>query len=1192
MANNVRINQLELTRYGHFTNRTLKFPTPKGGAPDIHIIHGPNEAGKSTISNAIIDFIFGIKTRPNYAFLHSQSLLEISANLQTQNGDTQLTRINKKLLDSDENLLDTQFIDTHNLSREDYIARFWLDDATLLQGGESILNNKGELGAALFAATTGLNNVSTQLEDLLKTTDEFYKPGKRSMKVKVLTDSLRAVRREIKILDASKSKWTKLKKAQSEAVDQLKHDRDNLLNLQTKQKRQEAIKSALISFKSWENNRTTLTTEDAAIPSHWVTDFSKYREQHQHLTTNIALFTNEIKQLNTRVEKSLINEQWATYKDELDQLLQSTQAYHQDQNGLTEAQHKLDALTPEVERRQQTLTEFPLRNWNSANTVSTEILDQVDPLIENWKSSEATLRQLNTSHEEITSRLTATASTTKPTNETPNDDHGFLFETREHLERLQSALEHGPSKDLLQEFKSQTDRLKDYEQQAIRLKANLASAGLNDSTNYHSLKVPSIDIIERCIEQKKALNTQLAALQENAQNEQSKINQAEKRLENLGHEKQDSDLDLKHSRDELFNAWKIHKAHVHDQATYAELGKSAQSLEALLSQYNNSVESHLKNAENSGQIIEILQAQKESTEALADISDDIKSTTDKLNAQILDHEKLLAGLPNLSFEDPATLKNWVSALSAWQEADRDKTAQQDRTNNCHNECVTYAEELEHLIRRVSPSASIADGGLTETLAEKVARANKLATLCEKAWDRHRVMANQLAELEQDLKSNSLRIEQEKNQQRSLQNQTMALLQSTWVESVSFDQLCQKWNELKAFSDSMREKQMLENRISTTKAKLDNIDEKSSKLTNLFLPDDNTCNTSDKSLSTSARLSNLNRYHEQQSRLHTESKQHTSQIQEFNEKLSKCQAEMAVLNDHLKPFQIHYGSDDLHFLQGKVDTAKRLQQLQEEQDRLEQTICDQLACASFSDAQAELNTAITELGVDDNNHSEVRQGMEETLTALGIEVQGADQQRTDSQAQLGDIERKLNDIALDEKLAQLRQQEADLEHELEDGVTTALKRRLGYQAIMRGLQHFRNQNQSGMLAAAKQAFTVLTGGRYTDLVTRPTAKNTEELIATRATGESVKAAEMSVGTRYQLYLALRIASYHEYRRHREPLPFIADDIFETFDEARTEHALNELANMGQYGQIMYFTHHRHVGEIAAQVVPNVNIIELA
>ena len=48
----MRIRELKLIRYGKFTDRTLALPFKDR---DIHLIVGPNEAGKSTTRSAILD---------------------------------------------------------------------------------------------------------------------------------------------------------------------------------------------------------------------------------------------------------------------------------------------------------------------------------------------------------------------------------------------------------------------------------------------------------------------------------------------------------------------------------------------------------------------------------------------------------------------------------------------------------------------------------------------------------------------------------------------------------------------------------------------------------------------------------------------------------------------------------------------------------------------------------------------------------------------------------------------------------------------------------------------------------------------------------------------------------------------------------------------------------------------------------
>ena len=92
----------------------------------------------------------------------------------------------------------------------------------------------------------------------------------------------------------------------------------------------------------------------------------------------------------------------------------------------------------------------------------------------------------------------------------------------------------------------------------------------------------------------------------------------------------------------------------------------------------------------------------------------------------------------------------------------------------------------------------------------------------------------------------------------------------------------------------------------------------------------------------------------------------------------------------------------------------------------------------------------------------------------------------------------------------------------------------------------------------------------------------------------KADDLSKGTQFQLYLALRIAGYHEYANLREPpsgVPFVADDIMEPFDDDRSEEAFGLLAKMAEVGQVIYLTHHQHLCAIAQKVCPNVRLHRL-
>ena len=78
----MKLRRLDLLRYGHLADVALAFP------PDaaLHVVHGANEAGKSTALAAIADALFGFGHRTDYDFLHGGPQLRIGFALAAQDG--------------------------------------------------------------------------------------------------------------------------------------------------------------------------------------------------------------------------------------------------------------------------------------------------------------------------------------------------------------------------------------------------------------------------------------------------------------------------------------------------------------------------------------------------------------------------------------------------------------------------------------------------------------------------------------------------------------------------------------------------------------------------------------------------------------------------------------------------------------------------------------------------------------------------------------------------------------------------------------------------------------------------------------------------------------------------------------------------------------------------------------------------
>ncbi|MEX2185622.1 MAG: AAA family ATPase [Pirellulales bacterium] len=157
----------------------------------------------------------------------------------------------------------------------------------------------------------------------------------------------------------------------------------------------------------------------------------------------------------------------------------------------------------------------------------------------------------------------------------------------------------------------------------------------------------------------------------------------------------------------------------------------------------------------------------------------------------------------------------------------------------------------------------------------------------------------------------------------------------------------------------------------------------------------------------------------------------------------------------------------------------------------------------------------------------------------------------------------------------------LRAQLEDDVCRYARLRLASAVLRRAIERYREKNQDPLLRRARDIFSRLTCGAFTDLKTdyddqRPV------LVAVRAeTSKAVGVAGMSDGTCDQLYLALRLASVEQYIDAHPAIPFIVDDVLQRFDDGRAAAALAALAELGRRTQVIFFTHHQHVLDLAAR-----------
>ena len=92
----MRLRRLNLLRYGLFSGQKIDFGESAEGKPDLHVIYGPNEAGKSTALAGFLDLLFAFKQRSRYGFKHGYEAMRMEADIEIGGKEHHFVRIRRR----------------------------------------------------------------------------------------------------------------------------------------------------------------------------------------------------------------------------------------------------------------------------------------------------------------------------------------------------------------------------------------------------------------------------------------------------------------------------------------------------------------------------------------------------------------------------------------------------------------------------------------------------------------------------------------------------------------------------------------------------------------------------------------------------------------------------------------------------------------------------------------------------------------------------------------------------------------------------------------------------------------------------------------------------------------------------------------------------------------------------------------
>ncbi|MDO5648707.1 YhaN family protein [Paracoccus sp. (in: a-proteobacteria)] len=1130
----MRLDRLDLTRYGRFTDRSLAFAPPDAGGPDLHIIFGPNEAGKSTLFSAWLDLLFGIPTRSRYDFLHPGPTMQIGAQLSHAGTDLELKRLkrnNASLLDRhDAPVPETmlQFV-LGGLSRDGYRAMFSLDDDTLEEGGDSILASRGDLGEMLFSASAGLSGLAPQLDRIRADLDGFHRTGKRSGWLydakKHLTEldqqrrrveiSANALQRLTRDAAAAESAWREARTREETTQDELNRLQElagalplqiRLAGLQARlapvQDLPDADSEMQARFDQTERDRTGLNSriKDRASRSEGLT------QQLAALTPDpVALAQAE----RIDAAEALRPEHDTAVKD------------------LPRRQADADTATAQMNAL---LAELGQHDAQPADLVIPAAqLSRMRVLL----AQRSGLR---------TARDTAAAETRRA--------DALLARERDRLGDPGPADDEAALESLLTGLRMQDPAgvraraMRDVDQAQGRLDTALAALApwRGDADMLAALAVPSdAHIAEWESAQESARQQQVDATREAADLRQQ-ADQMQADADGRQHAQAATGItlaDAAAARSQREALWAAHlrdlsaaSAHAFEQALREDDRISSLLAEAMAEARRDALHDAA---------LETVLARQAGAEARADAA---------LNAQTSIAAAVAAACERLGLP-----KGRLAELKDWLDLRRQAVTERDGLRDAQASLQRSDDALGAAARAL---AAALDPAPTDDMAPfdlLLAR----ATARLEASERRRDARAHLAALASDLRD---REQAEKTAQDALSR-----WRDNWRDATRDSLLATLADDdaglgatldlLDRLGQEHRAAAVLTDRIDKMTANRDRfVAAKMGVLRALELAD---------ATPWADVLARLRRAQDNARDRQTLTQQIETEHQQ--------------------------DADDARMLAAKDrDIAALCAALAWNAD--DGTLADHLArCREATDLRREIALLTDDL----RDRPTPAEGDDAETIRQQITTLKADQQllRDEAEARHSaylEARRQIEAVGGDDALARIAADRANLLLETRERATAHLAARFGLLAVEAGLRRYRDQHRSAMLARASDAFRQLSRGAYSGLAAQPDGAQ-EVLVALPAKGGAKRAADLSKGTRFQLYLALRVAGYHELAQSRPTVPFIADDIMETFDDGRSAAAFALLGDMSHVGQVIYLTHHRHLCDIALTACPGANIIEL-
>ncbi len=1164
----MEISHLNLAAFGPFTDRSLVFDQ---GAGVLHIVYGPNEAGKSSALRALKALLYNIDERTSDNHLHANDKLRIEGCVRAADGQKlsfarRKGRKNTLLSLEGEPLDDNVLIPfLQGVTQELFEMLFGIDHRALVQGGQEILEQKGEVGQALFSASLGTHALHAVLNQLDQEANILFLPQGSKPKINSALKTYTDLNKQIREQSLSSREWDEHRRTLERTTKDLENIQselsENRLEVNRLKRIQRVLPKQALRYELLQ--KLEALGEVIVLPS-------DFRERRQKSVAEWETAHAIVLKARSRLDG---------LQEQLDGLSVRQEVLEQSE-GIEALHTRLGSYRKAMQERPQVEAEY-----KQLRTDAKSLFKDVRPDL--TLADIEVLRPVFAKRQRITELGNRNPILVLREKKTTND----LRKTEERLaeagkERqklpdigssdalrraIAAARKSGDVDNAIQSGRSELAKLtKQCAADLARL--TLWTGSLEDIP---CLPVPNRESINRFEEVYAELDKRVQRFREKQEETTEVLRDVSRRLDEMQRAGSvPTEEELISLRAARTQAWQLLRRQwidgedVNTEANAMDVERALpEAFEYRVINADETVDRLRREAERVHSQASLLAELENEKQRAEEIVQQLDACTAEKKQIDTDWEVLWATC-EIQPHTPREMRAWMDNLEKLHDRVVQLNTLRLQVSDLDNVRDTQIELLKQQLQSLKK-----DGPDTASLEALLLESEEVVDELEKLSRRQEMLDKEIKTLERDRKSAQTECQTTSNELDEWKIQWKEVVEGVGLEcEVLPSEAVDVIEKLRDLFAKLNDAEKLQIRTKTIDGEIETFSGQVDIVVADIAPEF-------EKLLTEEAVTRLSTLLSESRTGQSRRKQIEEQLQQAQQEIQDSEATIQTMTERLDALCAEAKRDSHAELDEAELRSTTYLRLKVEVDSVEKEIIDSGEGATLVELEVEAED------VD----SDALPAQVEALTQK-IEEELEPRQTTLAEAK-GREAKELELMNGNDEAAVLADQSQSVLASIRSDAERFVRLKLAARILRDEIERYRKDNQGPLVKRASECFAVLTRGSFEGLRTDFNEKDEPILVGIRPSGKRVHVEGMSNGTRDQLYLALRLASLEKYMESSEPMPFIIDDILVDFDDERSKAALGLLAELALKTQVILFTHHSRVVEQAKKILTSVQVHEL-